>query len=104
MTNNKLTDAALDECKKRLEAQLVAAEVLGNEYQALNIAATISALTELQERRKAEPALYCMVVDGRIDPEYASLSRAVVAAWVDEWVAAEIGHEYKLVELYEKGV
>lgn len=61
MTNNKLTDAALDECKKRLEAKLIAAQALGNEYQALNIAATISALTELKERRKAN--LWCPDVD-----------------------------------------
>lgn len=52
--NNRLTDAELAACKEKAYVLREMAERLGNDYSALNHEKMVRALTELQERRKAD--------------------------------------------------
>lgn len=54
MGNDRLTDAELAACKERSGVIREMAERLGNDYSALNHEKIFRALTELQERRKAD--------------------------------------------------
>lgn len=50
---------------------------------------------------EAEPVMYAMTTNGVFDAEVVSTSRAVVAAWVDEWNQDESGETpYKIVPLH----
>lgn len=64
----------------------------------------VSALRELQERRKAdsEPAMYVMGMGRALDAETASTCKGAVDSWVGEWNLSRLPGQadYKTVPLY----
>lgn len=46
-----------------------------------------------------QPVMYCMEINGHLDPESASTSKEVIQGWVDEW-NEDYPEVYAVVSLY----
>lgn len=91
----------IDQAQKNIAVLRGAAERMPGASEAAVIHIRLAEITLAS--LTAEPALYCMSVDGRLNSEAACTSKRVVDAWVSEWNESDTGSAepaYKTVPLY----